>query len=164
MEIYGDYQTSVVRAFDEIDSNWRNYDCLIICGSHNPKDIDFLIGKIKEARETGRPYYGECLGFQLSMIEYARNIVGIKDATSEEFGDKGTFVVMKRKQGLNVGLHHGESYWNNYEVDSFLAEKWEISPNFFIAQYHASYNSSLFKPHKLIKSFLKYAKEYTMAM
>src|SRR3990167_3155652 len=160
-EIYGDYQTSIIRAFEEIDKNWRNYNCLIIAGSHNPTNTDFLIGKIKEARETGRPYYGECLGFQLSMIEQARNVLGIKDATSEEFGEKGTFVVRKRPQGLNVGLHNGESYWNNYQVDSYLAEQWEIPQNFFIAQFHASYNSSLFKKHKLIVNFLKYARNYT---
>ena len=160
-EMYGDFVTSVERAMGEIDKNWRNYNCLIIAGSHNPKNTDFLIGKIKEARETGRPYYGECFGFQLSFIEYARNVIGIRDATSEEFGEKGTFVVRKRREGLNVGLHNGESYWNNYQVDSYLAEQWEIPQNFFIAQYHASYNSSIFKPHKLIKSFLHLCKKWS---
>ena len=145
------------KALSEIDENWRNYKGLIICGSHNPHDIELIIGKIKEARETGLPLYAECWGHQLCVIEYARNVLGIKDATSEEFG-KGTFVVKKRKEGLNVGLKNGESFWNNYEVD---LPNWEKPKNFFTAQFHASYQSSFFKPHPLIKSFLKYAKEYT---
>lgn len=156
MEIFNDFQTSVVRAFDEIDPNWKQYQGLVICGTHTPKQTEELIGLIRLARETGIPYYGECFGYQLAAIEYARNIMLIKDATSEEFG-KGTFVVRKRKDGLNVGLRDGESYWNNYEVIiDFVWPK-----NFFIAQYHASYQSSLEKPHQLIKSFLEYAKENT---
>lgn len=154
MEFFGEYRSSVKKAFEEIDKNYNQYDALVICGSHHPKDIELLIGKIKEARETGRPFYGECFGYQLAAIEYARNVIGIKDATSEEFGE-GTFVVAKRKDGLNVGLKNGQSYWNNYEV---ILPYMEIPQNFFVAQYHASYQSSIDKPHKLIKSFLSYAK------
>ena len=106
MEIYGDYQTSVIKALTEIDKNWRNYKGLIICGSHNPCDIEFLINKIKEARENNIPFYGECWGHQMAAIEYARNVMGIEDATSEEWG-QGTFVIKKRKDGLNVGLKTG---------------------------------------------------------
>lgn len=159
MEVLGEYTPSIIKAFSEIDSNWSNYDALLIAGSHNPKDTELLIGKIKEARLYAKPFYGECLAYQLAAIEYARNVLGIKDATSEEWGE-GIFVVKKRKEGLNVGLKNGESYWNNFEVD---LPEWRISGCFFIAQYHASYQSSIKKPHKLIVEFLKYAKEYTMA-
>jgi CTP synthase (UTP-ammonia lyase) len=156
MVIFGEYNTSVKRAFEEIDKNWQKYNGVVICGTHNPDDYDIedLIDKIKWAREFGIPLYGECWGYQLCAIEYARNVLGIKDATSEEWG-KGTFVVKKRKEGLNVGWHDGESYWNNYIVD---LPNWEISNNFFIAQYHASYQSSLLSPHQLIVKFLQYAK------
>ena len=156
MVIFGEYNTSVKRAFEEIDKNWQKYNGVVICGTHNPDDYDIedLIDKIKWTREFGIRLYGECWGYQLCAIEYARNVLGIKDATSEEWG-KGTFVVKKRKEGLNVGWHDGESYWNNYIVD---LPNWEISNNFFIAQYHASYQSSLLSPHQLIVKFLQYAK------
>lgn len=152
MEILGDYTPSLLRAFDEIDPQYAKYDALVIAGSHNPHNVEEYIQKIKEARVTGRPYYGECWGHQLAAIEFARNRLGIADATSEEWG-QGTFVVRKR-QNLQVGLHNGESYWNNYEV----CIDWEKPENFFTAQYHASYQSSIKKPHPLIKSFLQYAK------
>lgn len=159
MEILGDYVTSVKRAFEEIDPNYNDYDALVICGSHNPKDTEELIGKIKLARENGRPFYGECYGHQLCAIEYARNKLGIKDATSEEWG-QGTFVVKKLPE-LNVGLKEGQSYWNNYKVIDEIIEKWARPINFFTAQYHASYQSSLGDFHPLIEEFLNYAREYT---
>lgn len=153
MVICGDYRASVTKAFDEIDGDWQTYPGLVICGSHNPHDIEEIIEHIKRARENKIPLYGECWGYQLCAIEYARNVLGIKDAISEEWGT-GTLVVKKRPS-LKVGLHDGESYWNNYEVD---LSDWKIPENFFIAQFHASYQSSIDKPHPLIKSFLNYAK------
>lgn len=153
MQILGDFQPSVRRALEEIDPKYDELDALVICGTHSPQDEESLIAHIKHARETGRPYYGECYGHQLAAIESARNVLGIPDATSEEFG-QGTFVVKKRPAGLNVGLREGESYWNNYEV----IIDWDKPKNFFTAQFHASYQSSIDKPHPLIKSFLTYAK------
>src|SRR3990167_1515538 len=86
MEIYNSFQTSVKKALDEIDSDWPKYKGLIICGTHSPKNVEELIIKIKEARESETPFLGICFGHQLAAIEYARNVLGIKDATSEEFG------------------------------------------------------------------------------
>lgn len=159
MQIFGDYKVSVIRAFDEVDSNWKTYNGLVICGSHEPKDCELLINKIKEARELKIPFYGECWGYQLASIAYARHRLGIIDATSEEWAETGTFVVAKRSEGLNVGLKNGESYWNNYEV----IFNWKPPENFFVAQYHASYQSKLTKPHPLIINYLKYAKEKRMS-
>lgn len=86
----------------------------------------------------------------MAAIEYARNVLGIKDATSEEFGE-GTFIVKKRKD-LNVGLHDGETYWNNYEVD---LDDWEKPDNFFTCQFHPEYQSSKENPHPLLVKFLE---------
>ena len=156
MVIFGDFNSSVEKAFSEIDKNWRKYNGLVIAGSHTPHDTEILIDKIKEARENGLPFYGECFGHQLCAIEYARNVLEIKDATSEEFG-QGTFVVKKLPQ-LNVGIKlidgRYESFWNNYEVD---LPNWVKPSNFFTAQFHASYQSNKLNPHPLIVSFLKYA-------
>ena len=99
-----------------------------------------------------------CFGHQLGAIEWARNIKGIKDATSEEFG-QGTFVVKKRLK-LKVGLHEGESWWSNYRI----VINWDIPQHFFSVPYHPEYQNSKEKPHPILKRFLQYAKEYTMAM
>lgn len=150
MQILNDFNTSVEKALDEIDPNWVNYDGLIVCGTHSPHDTESMIEKIRQARESGRPFLGICFGHQLAAIEYARNVLGIADATSEEFG-KGTFVVKKRPEGLKVGLHDGESYWNNYEV----VIDWSKPPNFITCQFHPEYQSSKDKPHPLLVEFLQ---------
>lgn len=43
----------------------------------------------KHARENKIPYLGICLGSQIMAIEYARNVLGITDASSEEFTPEG---------------------------------------------------------------------------
>ena len=154
MEILNNFNTSVIKALSEIDKDWESYDSLVICGTHSPHDVEMMIDKIREARETGRPFLGICFGHQLAAIEYARNVLGIKDATSEEFG-QGTFVVKKLPE-LNVGLKDGESYWNNYEVD---LQGWEKPKNFITVQFHPEYQSSKERPHPILKEFLKCSKE-----
>lgn len=109
---------------------------------------------------------GICFGHQLAAIEYARNVLGQKEATSQEWGaDDGDFVV-KRLPQLNVGIRevfydnrmHFESFWNNYGVDTGLLEMWNKEDNFITCQFHPEYQSSKDKPHKLLLDFIKYAK------
>jgi CTP synthase (UTP-ammonia lyase) len=159
MEILNDFSTSVEKALSEIDENWKSYEGLIICGTHSPHGTEGYIDKITKAREKGLPYLGICFGHQLAAIEYARSILGIADATSEEFGS-GTYVVRKRKEGLKVGLHDGESYWHNYEVTI----DFKNPPNFITVQYHPEYQSSKDRAHPILVTFLKYAREYTKGM
>ena len=48
-----------------------------------------MITAARYARETQLPYLGICLGSQIMAIEFARNILGISDASSEEFTPEG---------------------------------------------------------------------------
>ena len=152
MKLLGEFTTSVRRAFDEIDPNWESYEGLVICGTHAPKNVEALISRITEARENKTPFLGICHGHQLYAIEYARNIRGIKDATSEEFG-QGTFVVKKRPE-LKIGLHGGETFWSNYEVVIDI----EWPDHFTTTPSHPEYQSSIDRPHPLLVQFLSYAK------
>lgn len=155
MIILNDFNTTVEKALTEIDPNWESYDGLIICGTHSPKDTESQIELIHQARLNKVPFLGICFGYQLAAIEYARNCLGIKDATSEEFG-QGTFVVKKLPE-LNVGLKNGESYWNNYEVE--LPEIWIPPENFVVSQFHPEYQSSKKNPHPLLVKFLDICKK-----
>ena len=153
MEFYGDFLTTLHKALREIDKNYLDYDALVIGGSHQPRDIEKILEKIKEATKTKRPLLGICWGHQLCAIQWAREN-GIPDATSEEWGE-GTLVVKKRIK-LKVGLHEGESYWNNYEV----AIDWEKPKHLFTTQFHPEYQSSIDRPHPLLTEFLIYAKNH----
>ena len=152
MELIGDFRTSLEKAFDEIDINWRDYNGLVVCGTHDPRNTEEYIEKIRHARENGIPSLLICFGHQLGAIEYARNVLGIKDATSEEFG-KGTFVVKKRKE-LKVGFHEGENWWSNYEV----VINWEIPKHFISVPFHPEYGSSKDDPHPLLIKFINLCK------
>lgn len=173
MEILNDFNTSVEKALSEIDPNWKNYEGLIVCGTHSPHDYEEQILKINRARETHVPVLGICFGHQLAAIEYARNVLNRLEATSEEFparyrslpgGHIATvveeYIVKKRKDGLKVGLHDGESYWNNYEVIDGFESIWKKADNFITVQYHPEYQSSIDKPHPILVKFLEYAKRY----
>lgn len=48
-----------------------------------------MIMAARYARENKVPYLGICLGSQIMAIEYARNVIGMKDASSEEFDPEG---------------------------------------------------------------------------
>lgn len=158
MVILNDFQTSVARALSEINPKWRDLPGLIVCGTHAPHDVDYMLNEIKEARESGLPFLGICFGNQLAAIEYARNVLGITDATSEEFGE-GTFIVKKRVEP-QIGLREGESYWSYYEVDPEFYPKWRVPENFFLSAYHPEYNSYKGNPHPLLVEFLEACKKY----
>ena len=69
-------------------------DGALVPGGFGQRGIEGKIKAIQYLRENKIPYFGICLGMQLAIVEFARHVMGIKDATSEEFGTKdGTFVV-----------------------------------------------------------------------
>ena len=62
-------------------------DCVLVAGGFGHRGVEGKIEAIKFARENNIPYLGICLGMQLSIVEYLRNVVGIKDANSVEFDE-----------------------------------------------------------------------------
>ncbi len=64
-------------------------DGILVAGGFGERGVEGKIKAIKYARENKIPFLGICLGMQLAMIEYARNVLEIKDANSVEF-DKST--------------------------------------------------------------------------
>ena len=60
-------------------------DGILVPGGFGERGVEGKMLAIRYARENGVPYLGICLGMQLAMIEFARNVLGIKDANSIEF-------------------------------------------------------------------------------
>ena len=58
---------------------------VIVPGGFGERGIEGMIACAKYARENNLPYFGICLGMQVAVIEYARNVIGFKDANSFEF-------------------------------------------------------------------------------
>lgn len=65
-------------------------DGMIIPGGFGSRGIEGKVTAIKYARENNIPFLGICLGLQLSVVEFARNVCGVTDATSTEFEKPGT--------------------------------------------------------------------------
>ena len=62
-----------------------------------------MISAVKYARENDVPFFGICLGMQLTVIEFARDIADIKEATSSEFNKDSMQKVIDRIPGLEEG-------------------------------------------------------------
>ena len=62
-------------------------DGIIVPGGFGSRGIEGMIISAKFARERKIPYFGICLGMQIAVIEYARNVLGIADADSGEFNE-----------------------------------------------------------------------------
>jgi len=60
-------------------------DAILVPGGFGKRGVEGKIGAIRFARENGVPYLGICLGMQLAVIEYARNLAGLAGAHSTEF-------------------------------------------------------------------------------
>ncbi len=60
---------------------------IIVPGGFGSRGIEGMILTAKYARENDIPYFGICLGMQIAVIEYARNVAGIADAHSGEFDE-----------------------------------------------------------------------------
>jgi CTP synthase len=60
-------------------------DAILVPGGFGERGIEGKIEAVRYARENGVPYLGICLGMQLAIIEYARNVAGLAGAHSTEF-------------------------------------------------------------------------------
>ena len=63
----------------------NNMDAILVPGGFGKRGVEGKIKAIRYARENGVPYLGICLGMQLAVIEYARNMAGLVGAHSTEF-------------------------------------------------------------------------------
>ena len=74
---------------DQIKNEISKFDGIIVAPGFGERGIEGKIKAIKCARENNIPFFGICLGMQMAVIEFARNVIGIKDANSTEM-DKNT--------------------------------------------------------------------------
>ncbi len=76
------------------DKLLKNSDGILVPGGFGNRGIEGKIIAAKYARENKIPYLGICLGMQIAVIEYARNVLGYKDANSSEINPETTHPVI----------------------------------------------------------------------
>lgn len=74
---------------DNVAEKFKDCDGIIVPGGFGKRGIQGMIDSIKYARENKVPFFGICLGMQMAVVEYARNVLGIADANSSEFNKHG---------------------------------------------------------------------------
>ena len=82
-------------------------DGILVPGGFGSRGIDGMILAAKHARENNIPYFGICLGMQIAVIEYARNVAGIADANSGEFDEQCENKVIDFMQGQSGDIDKG---------------------------------------------------------
>ena len=88
---------------DSASLRLKNIDGILVPGGFGSRGVEGKIAAIKYAREKKIPFLGICLGMQCTVIEYARDVLGWKDANSTEFDENTTHPVidlMEEQRGV----------------------------------------------------------------
>lgn len=76
------------------DKLLKGSDGIIVPGGFGDRGIEGMITAAQYARENDIPYFGICLGMQIAVIEYARNVLGLKGANSSEINPDTSYPVI----------------------------------------------------------------------
>lgn len=117
-----------------VASSLKHVDGILVPGGFGTRGVEGKITAIKYAREQRKPFFGICFGMQLAAIEFARNVCGIKDATSREFHPEthrsGNFVIdsMVEQRGATQkgGTMRLGSFPCSIKSDSLAAEVYGV--------------------------------------
>jgi len=126
----------------------KTFSAVLVPGGFGARGIAGKIEAIRVAREEKIPFLGICLGCQLMAIEFARTMLGIPDATSQEFVETGenlVVVLSPEQQGVlgkgatmrlgnyDCALEPGsraEKIWGESEISERHRHRFEISEDF----------------------------------
>ena len=134
-------ESSILENNRRLDDVFKNIDGIIIPGGFGKRGIEGKINAIKYARENKIPLLGLCLGMQLSSVEFARNVCGLKGANSTEFAERTKnpvictmeeqkAILKKEKFGgtmrlgdYKCGLKKDTISWKAYGMQKYIFER-----------------------------------------
>lgn len=80
---------------------------IIVPGGFGDRGINGMVAAAQYARENNVPYFGLCLGMQIAVIEFARNVLGYSDANSREFDELSEHKVIDFMLGQSDDMEKG---------------------------------------------------------
>ena len=92
---------------DNYKDKLSRVSAILVPGGFGERGIEGMILAARYARENEIPYFGICLGMQIAVIEYARNVAGIADANSGEFNELCTNKVIDFMPGQSDSIDKG---------------------------------------------------------
>ena len=101
--------------FEKAKEALCDVDGLVVPGGFGIRGIEGKLNVIRYARENNLPFLGLCLGMQCAVIEYARNVVGLKDANSMEFNENTPHPVID----LMAEQKHVEGYGGTMRLGKY---------------------------------------------
>jgi CTP synthase len=80
--------------YENVKDVLDEFDGIIVPGGFGERGIEGKIAAIYHCRTTNKPFLGICLGMQVAAIEFARNVLELKDSNSQEFDEEGKELVI----------------------------------------------------------------------
>eukprot|EP01061_Rhynchopus_euleeides_P048010 TRINITY_DN997_c0_g1_i1.p2 TRINITY_DN997_c0_g1~~TRINITY_DN997_c0_g1_i1.p2 ORF type:complete len:617 (+),score=302.58 TRINITY_DN997_c0_g1_i1:190-2040(+) len=118
-----DEQPDPAQLYDDAVARMKECDGIFVPGGFGDRGVEGKVKAAQLAREWKKPYFGVCLGMQVAIMEFGRNVLGLDNATSEEF------------DGEKASQHHVLKYMPEIPKDSMganmrLGSRWvEICDN-----------------------------------
>lgn len=102
--------------YDKAKELLKDVQAVVVPGGFGIRGIEGKLNVIRYARENNLPFLGLCLGMQCAVIEFARNVVGLKEANSTEFDENTTSPVIDlMTEQKNVQGYGGTMRLGKYE-------------------------------------------------
>ena len=133
---------------DQIKKQISNLDGVIVAPGFGSRGIEGKIKSIKYVRENNIPFFGICLGMQMAVIEYSRNVLNLKGSNSTEMDEKTSHPVISlmkdQKNIVNKGgtmrlgswacdLEEGSRVYEIYKSKSITERhrhRWELNNDY----------------------------------
>lgn len=96
---YAVVNTELLTSSKRAETLLDKFDGILVPGGFGQRLTDGMVYAIEYARKYNVPFLGICLGMQMAVIEFARNVCKIKDATSEEFDQNSENYVINYMEG-----------------------------------------------------------------
>lgn len=89
---------------ENVESMLSSYAGIIVPGGFGSRDVEGILIAIEYARKHNVPFFGICFGLQLSLIEYARNVLGYSNANSKELDENTSMPLIDiKEQRVGIG-------------------------------------------------------------
>jgi CTP synthase len=146
-------ESSNLESKKNIRDVFESIDGIIIPGGFGKRGIEGKINAIKYARENKIPLLGLCLGMQLSVVEFARNVCGLKGANSTEFAERTKYPVIStmeeqksllKKEKFGATMRLGD-YKCKLKKDTIAFKAYGMAKNVFERHRHRYEFNNKFK-------------------
>lgn len=112
---------------ENVERILKEVDAVLVPGGFDKRGVEGKIHAIQYARENNVPYLGLCLGLQLAVIEFARNVLGLENANSVEMDQETNYPVIdlmeEQKKIENIGGTLRKGSYNAVLKDGSLARE-----------------------------------------